>query len=147
MSCELVIGHLNNFDWIFFDLDIEGQINIYSDGNGKSFENIWIFLRQKILYQLKVFRRTPHLVFFSDKTFFFRKRSIPIWEGILTKLLMINIWIGMTNGTACFLVHFHLLQRVPLKRCRNFFMPLEPISNKSFCFNEQNVYYEHCRKV
>jgi len=30
------------------------------------------------------------------------------------------------------------------KKVLQFLMPLEPIYNKNFCFNEQNVYYEHC---
>jgi hypothetical protein len=33
------------------------------------------------------------------------------------------------------------------KKVLQFFMPLEPIYNKNFSFNEQNAYYEHCHKV
>ncbi len=35
----------------------------------------------------------------------------------------------------------------PSKKVLQFFMPLEPIYNKNFCFDEHNVYCEHCHKV
>ncbi len=33
------------------------------------------------------------------------------------------------------------------KKVLQFLMPQEPIYNKNFYFNEQNIYYEHCCKV
>jgi hypothetical protein len=36
---------------------------------------------------------------------------------------------------------------VTSKKVLQFLMPLEPIYDKNFCFNEQNDYYEHYHKV
>ncbi len=34
-------------------------------------------------------------------------------------------------------LHLRLVKRVPLKKVLQFLMPLEPIYNKNFCFDEQ----------
>jgi hypothetical protein len=55
-------------------------------------------------------------------------------------------WAKQHNGTDSFFKFSFIIEGTS-KKVLQFLMPLEPIYNKNFYFNELNVYYEQCRKV
>ncbi len=68
------------------------------------------------------------------------------FRNLSFNLILISILSQIPNGTVCFLTFSFIIEGAS-KKVPQFLMPLEPIYNKNFCFNEQNVYYEHWHKV
>jgi hypothetical protein len=56
-------------------------------------------------------------------------------------------WAKQHKRNSVFFFTFSSIIEGTSKKVLQFLMPLEPIYNKNFYFNELNVYYEHCRKV
>jgi len=73
------------------------------------------------------------------------------WSAFSSKRLFIEAAfhrMAFSLNAQLFLI-FKTVSRisVALLHPKLFLMPLEQIYSKNFCFNEQNVYYEHCNKV